>query len=245
MKALILSLLLGLACHAASEVYTWDFSTNGPFLGGNVVPNNNNHITIVDAVVNGVDTKALVHETGYCEQNTRVLYDMLECASMGKALQFTMDIYWDGTQSSTWQTFLHVGTQGSGITLAMNPYGQLTFCNKNNYEEDLIEEAQLTTNTWNAVTFTLSDNETFISIGGVTYQGNNLTWKDMAWDDIDREEYKYTYTLGCKGKGFYYEDIIYDGVKIANLKVELIPEPATVSLSLLAITCLITRRRRD
>ena len=244
MKAIILVLLLSLISTATGEIYTWDFSTNGPYLGGEVSTHQKHHITIEDTDINGVATKALVYPTAYCEKNTRILYDMLECAALGNALRFTMDIYWAGTQKSEWQTFLHAGTQGSGITLGMNQYGQLTFANKNNCEEDLIESAQLKANTWNAVTFTLSDNKTFISIDDVTYQGNNLTWEDMAWNEVDNEEYKYLYTLGCKASGFYDEDRIKKGVKIANLKVELIPEPATVFLSIFAIMFLATKRRR-
>ena len=245
MKALVLSLLLGLVCHAASEVYTWDFSTNGPFLGGSIPISDLRSITIENVKINGIATRALIYPTTYCEEDTSVLYDMLECAALGKELRFTMDVYWDGTQSTTWQTFLHVGAESMGITLGMNPYGQLTFADKNNYDEDLIAAAQLEVNTWNAVSFTLCGDKTYITIGNTTYQGNDLTWEDMAWDGISNEEHKYHYTLGCRASGNYHDARIKKGVKIANLKVELIPEPATVSLSLLAITCLITRRRRD
>lgn len=260
MKALVLSLLLGLACHAASEVYTWDFSTNGPYLDGEKSTHNKCNISIIDVEINGVSSKAFGRSTRYCEQNTQVLYDMLECASMGKALQFSMDIYWSGgtqTQSNTWQTILHIGSDGNGITLGMNQSGQLFFASLQNdydydvkngypsYEKGLIEAAQLTANSWNAVSFTLSGDKTFITVGELTYQGNDLTWEDMRWDSGSGESLYHYYTLGCRARGKWDADILEDGVTIANLKVELIPEPATVSLSLLAITCLITRRRRD
>ena len=258
MKALVLSLLLGLACSAVEESYTWDFSTNGPYLGGKKSTYAKCNITIIDVEINGVASKAFDRSTRYCEQNTQVLYDMLECASMGKALQFSMDIYWSGgtqTQSNTWQTILHIGTDGNGITLGMNQSGQLFFASlQNNYDYDvkngypsyqkgLIEASQLTANSWNAVSFTLSGDKTFITVGGVTYQGNDLTWEDMRWGSGSGES-QYYYTLGCRAKGNWDDDILKKGVKIANLKVEFIPEPTTVSLSLIAITCLIAKRRR-
>ena len=244
-KATVLSLLFVLAGSAAGEVYTWDFSTNGPFIGGTVSTHQKNSITIEDAEINGVATRALVYPTTYCEKGSEVLYNMLECAALGETIRFSMDVYWDGTQKdSHWHTFLHVGPAGYGITLGMNGYGQLTFANQNNYDEDLIESAQLTAQTWNSVVFTLASDKTFISVNGNTYQGNDITWDDMAWATIDNPDYRFNYSMGCRASGKYDDNRILKGVKIANLRVECMPEPSTVSLSLFAITILTTMRRR-
>lgn len=117
---------------------------HGPFISGTVSTHQKNSITIEDAEINGVATRALVYPTTYCEKGSEVLYNMLECAALGETIRFSMDVYWDGKQkNSHWHTFLHVGPAGYGITLGMNGYGQLSFANQNNYEEDLIESSNM------------------------------------------------------------------------------------------------------
>ena len=245
MKTTFITSLIALAgITTGAESYTWDFSTTGPYLSGTLDGNGNNYIVTETVTVHGVSTVAMTYSTRYWEKNTDILYNMLEKAAQGKSLVFTMDIFWNGSPSYAPCTFLHIGQRYCGITLGMSTEGQLSFSCLDDYEKDLVSNAFITPGKWQTVSFTLTGEQTSVTIDGNTHQGNPISWTDMSWEKAESDEIKYSYSLGCLAPGWHGEATLWDGVKIANLKAALIPEPATTSLTLAALGIVALRRRR-
>ncbi|MGN0864929.1 MAG: PEP-CTERM sorting domain-containing protein [Akkermansia sp.] len=219
-----------------TTTYTWDFAHLGTTLGGT---SSSSTLTTTTETVFGEKTTVL-NSVQFWELGTSILYDWFILANNTQKdakLEFSMDLNFTG--GSYWQTILHAGKNDSGFTLAVNSSGQLAFASNNDYAED-VSTLTLSKDTWTNVRFTLESGVAKITAGDQTVTVNALS--DVEWDNSEAERNKYS--IGVRAPG--YDEMALNGLKVANMSVSLTqtPEPATATLSLLALAGLATRRRR-
>lgn len=229
--------------------YTWDFNASSA-LGGTVT-NTFDIATEGDRTYITNTTYSDKTKKGYREDNTSFLYNAVEAAvKTGATLSITLDYYYEG--SSWGETILHVGRgsndTGYGVSFGIAASGYMSVITTKpsdaNYNAGK-STVQLTSDAWNTITFTLSNNKWTASNGIAT--SNAITLGSINWDSDANENQKYSIgitapgweTQGCSG-------LNDSGCKIANMSVTYspVPEPTTATLSLLALAGLAARRRR-
>lgn len=107
-------------------------------------------------------------------------------------------------------------------------------------------DLRLTANSWNTITYTLSNNKWTATLGGVTSDAKTLG--TVSWDASEAERNKYSIGIKAPGWDSGATGLNDSGCKIANMTIAYtaapIPEPTTATLSLLALAGLAARRRR-
>ena len=230
--------------------YTWDFSQentqNGKtgVLGGTVT----NSFATESITEIGTAIKKGSATGQYWEVDTNsFLYDAITAATTTAAtLTLKVDYYWTGAQWG--ENILHVGSNGTGIAYGLsNGYismttGTATDDNFSAAKTDL----RLTANAWNTITFTLSNNQWTATLGDTTSAAKTLG--AVTWDASEAERNKYSIGIKAPGWNSGATGLNDSGCKIANMTISYtadpIPEPATATLSLLALAGLAARRRR-
>ena len=238
-----------------SYSYAWDFSQESTqnnktgVLGGTVTN------TFVTESVEGVGTaiKKGSENGKYWEVNTNTfLYDAITAATTTNAvLTLTLDYYWTG--ASWGENILHVGKDATGIAYGLSN-GYLSMATGTAVDETFgasKTDLRLTANAWNTITFSLSNNEWTASLNGVTSTAKALG--SITWDSAADERNKYAIGIKAPGWNSGATGLNDSGCKIANMTVSyvgyttespIVPEPATATLSLLALAGLAARRRR-
>ena len=232
--------------------YTWDFSKentqNGKtgVLGGTVTNTfTTESITKIGTAIKKGDGDA---KGQYWELNTNsFLYDAITAATTTAAtLTLTVDYYWTGAQWG--ENILHIGCDGTGIAYGLSN-GYISMTTGTAVDADFAAaktNLRLTANSWNTITFALSNNKWTATLGGVTSEAKTLG--AVSWDASEAERNKYS--IGIKAPGWNSDatGLNDSGCKIANMSIAYtaapIPEPTTATLSLLALMGLAARRRR-
>ena len=259
LKQFTLTLVVGLfgagATYAASPeitrtseglvttTYRWDFSNLGATFGGEatIIKKEDGSTTLVtDSDTVFGETTPVLKAVNFYELKSSILHDWVISANTaggGARLEFSMDLNMT-SNSSDWQTILHVGAVDKGLTLGVDNGGRLVFASNSSYSQD-VSNLTLSANTWTHVCFTLEGGVATITAGNETVTVNNMS--DIVWADSDDENSKYS--IGVKAPG--YTDFPLSTLQVANMSVSLTtPEPTTATLSLLALAGLAARRRR-
>lgn len=254
MKKTIIA-FMAVAGLAVADDFSWDaskpysFSWNdfsGATLGGSLT---NSYIT---TNVDDIGTALAKNEAGgnqYWEVNTNsFLYNAITAATTSNAtLTLSLDYYY---ASSQWgQTIMHVGQVDKGISFGIAPNGYMSLVTGTGSDSGFANaqsSTQLAANSWNRITFTLSNNQWTTTLNDITSEAQTLG--TIAWADSESEINKYS--LACKAPGYSEgaNGITDSGSMMANLEVSYtpvsVPEPAVASLSLLGLVGLAMRRRR-
>ena len=249
--------------------YTWDFSQantqngNTGVLGGTV---SNTYTTeevtnVGTAVVGWTKTDANGGKTygQYWETSTNsFLYNAINAVTTTSAtLTLTLDYYWTGAQWG--ENILHIGANDTGVAFGLsNGYMSVATGTANDEVFSAAKsDIRLTANAWNSLTFTLSNNQWTVSCNGVTSTASTLgtvTWANEGdknddgtdrWGNVEDERNKYSIGVKAPGWNSGATGLNDSGCKIANMTISYtVPEPATATLSLLALCGLAARRRR-
>lgn len=234
--------------------YTWDFSQentqNGKtgVLGGTVT----NTFATESVTSIGTAIKEGNADGSYWEVDTNsFLHDAITAATTTAAtLTLTVDYYWTGAQWG--ENILHVGKDSTGIAYGLsNGYISMTTGTAtDNHFSAAKTDLRLTANSWNTITYTLSNNKWTATLGTTTSVAKELgtiTW-DTSADQVNK------YSIGVKAPGYNSgaTGLNDSGCKIANMTIAytaapstpVVPEPTTATLSLLALAGLAARRRR-
>ena len=241
--------------------YTWDFSQDNTKNGNTGVLGGTVSNTFVTEDVAGIGTaiKKGTSAGQYWETSTNsFLYNALTTVTTAPStLTLTLDYYWTGAQWG--ENILHIGAAGTGVAFGLsNGYMSVATGTATDTEFSAVKsDVRLTANAWNTITFTLSNNQWTATCNGVTSAAKTLgtvTWaqesdKDAEGNDVwaDAEAERNKYAIGIKAPGWTSgaTGLNDSGCKIANMTVSYtVPEPATATLSLLALAGLAARRRR-
>ena len=243
--------------------YTWDFSQDNTKNGNTGVLGGTVTNTFVTEEVDGIGTaiKKGTSAGKYWEAgaNNSFLYSAVTTAITAPSkLTLTLDYYWTGAQWA--ENILHIGAADTGVAFGLsNGYMSVATGTATDTEFSAVKsDVRLTANAWNTITFTLSNNQWTATCNGVTSAAQTLgtvTWAQeddknadgsVKWiDGVEAERNKYA--LGIKAPGWVdgATGLNDSGCKIANMTVSYtVPEPATATLSLLALAGLAARRRR-
>ena len=180
----------------------------------------------------------------------------------GGSLTFATSITWDGTNCNAYQSILHVGrgTYGgtaTGFSIYANGGPNLIVTERENTGSEHEATIKMIEDVANDVIITLTGlPETGSATASITINGEkqsvkNLTWDNMAWDtsenEADRLKERIKYSLGQKAPGYsdnLIRNLTIDSMTVTYTAAPSIPEPATATLSLLALCGLASRRRR-
>ncbi len=230
--------------------YTWDFSQDNTQNGKTGVLGGTVTNTFATESITGIGTAIKEGDANgkYWEVDTNsFLYDAITAATTTAAtLTLTVDYYWTGAQWG--ENILHIGCNSTGIAYGLsNGYISMT---TGTAQDDQFAAAKtdlrLTANSWNTITFTLSNNEWTATLGGVTSDAKTLG--AVSWDASEAERNKYSIGVKAPGWDSGATGLNDSGCKIANMTISYtaapIPEPTTATLSLLALASLAARRRR-
>ena len=172
----------------------------------------------------------------------------------GGTLTFDLNIAYTGASATATEALLHVGGEGTGLSIYAINGTSLQICEKNDTSLGSTIAAGLTEGT-SAVAITLTGNantktaDVSVSVnGGDTIVGTtSLSWSTMNWntttDDYGRQCDKYS--VNCKAPGWETHQVAsITKLTSGTATYKAIPEPATATLSLLALAGLCARRRR-
>lgn len=229
--------------------YTWDFSqantqdNNTGVLGGTV----SNTFVTEDVTDIGTAIKKGGAAGQYWETDTNsFLYNAIETVTTAPStLTVTLDYYYTG--GTSWgENILHVGAGGTGLAFGLAAGGYMSVATGTATDSEFAaakSDVQLTANEWNTITFTLSNNQWTATCNGVTSAAKTLG--EVTWADTEAERNKYSIGIKAPGWSSGATGLNDSGCKIANMTVSYtVPEPATATLSLLALAGLAARRRR-
>ncbi len=256
MKKTIIAILavsgLAMAADLTEDVsYTWDFANPGAAVMGGNMKSADSALGVTEAVLkDGTNGLVLTGTTqSYDERNTTAFYDMINSAFNGAGtFSLTFDIKW--VDNPNYQALVHVGRFGYGVTMGI-VRGELTFGVGGNgdgghqYNEfgegNISSSVTLTSGTWQTAAITLSGNTVTTYIDGVV--AGTGTISAMDWYPSEYNDY----SIATKAPGYVNADTVGSS-QISNLtasfKVNSVPEPATATLSLLALAGLAARRKR-
>ena len=251
MKKTIVALLalVGVAT-AGTTSYTWNTASNltGSVMNGTV--DGTLALGTYDNYEEGL--KVITGTVTYTERNTTVLYNLINDAIEGNSiLTISGDISVGSTTSDL--VILHAGRDGYGLTLGIKG-GDLVLTNTN-IDGTAIFSADISLNSSANNKWYLTDYTVTIGKGGVvTYSvggGNAVTASNTFsanWytgTENGGETQNYMYSFGHRAPGWtgqtFGGNFHTTGVTITS---QTVPEPATATLSLLALTGLAARRRR-
>lgn len=191
-------------------------------------------------------------------------YDFLNGTfNEGGILTLTMNLTYDSTQSvNYYQSLLHVGQDGTGFSVYVNGTSHLIVTEKHdtNARHETKNAGAILVNGDNTVVITLTglmdDNgdpngKASVSVsvnGGDAQSVDSLSWTTMGWNAND-ETQRTKYSFGCKAPGWGNDNKLGNHIAIVDNKMVMeytarIPEPATATLSLLALAGLAAHRRR-
>lgn len=248
-KLLLLTGFISLGATAQATVtaqsYTWDFSNPSAVMGGTFT---NNGITSTNETIKGVETSAFSGGYGW-ELETSTFKDMLNAAQGNEGtLTFSFDISWGG--NNTVETIFHIAQINKGVSLGLDN-GKIGLVNNNlNRGQDGSSKVpnnaiSLTASTWTSVTVSLLGSSVSITLDptGGEASSYTTTLSTIEWNSTEEAE-NTKYSIGSKAPGYSAEQL--NGSKIANLSVSYapIPEPATATLTVMALAGLMLRRRR-
>ena len=170
----------------------------------------------------------------------------------GGTVTFALTLNWNGKSTSDFQTILHIGEEGKGLTLSVNGTKNLIFGEGTDGNNGCSAGNELTAATLeegdNDVVFTLTYKEAGKATSSITLNDTVYNMPDMAWSDINMstESARYDeYTLGFKGPGWDGKrTMVQVSTDSMLVTYKAIPEPTTATLSLLALAGLAARRRR-
>lgn len=256
-KTLITTLALGSVAMAAIDpmenvTYAWGDFTSDP-LGGTWKENNTQMTPATTTVtINNQSATAL---TSYLE--SRGGNDFLKEAIIaaagndGRTFSISFDYLYKATNTSWGQAIFHIDAKSNGITIASSGTGRLSVFKGNaSNDADYVTKAEavgvdtseaMTLNAWNKVQVTFSkDYAVEISLNDTVIGSTTLS--EISWTN-ESANYCFGETApGWKDDG--QKPFNDSGAMIANVKVAYTPEPATATLSLLALAGLAARRRR-
>ena len=252
-KTLIaLLVLVGGALGATTTSYTWDANTTTALLGGTLSGSfTSTTYTPNEGIYEG-ENLTVINGSTYYETGTSILTDWLKDALAGNS-QFVISGSVTLGSSTAQACFLHVGADGKGLSFGVkNMQFQLT---NSHFNPATGATAAIT---FGAVPLNSSANDEWfmtdysvtIGKGGViTYSINGgaavtldtkytANWSTTAADDAK-------YSIGNRAPGWTGYVPLNDNVRIGEITISrVIPEPATATLSLLALAGLAARRRR-
>ncbi len=175
----------------------------------------------------------------------------------GGTLTFELTLQREGNAVGHYQTILHIGEQGKGLTLGVNGSSHLMFGEGSQGTNGFGDDHELTSADLkvgsgeagtNFVVYTLKFKEEGKASASITLNGTEYAMNDMLWSAIamspEAERYD-EYTLGYRGPGWDGQmTMVNISTNSMLVTYKAIPEPATATLSLLALAGLAARRRR-
>lgn len=254
MKKTLIALiaLAGMTCGAdayswdptQNYTYEWDYSDNA-VLGGT---ESWTFTTSEDVILGNTVTTATGVVAGWEAGTNTFLIDAINAANSNtqSSLTFSTWYYWTG--GTEWgETIFHAGSHNTGVTFALGA-GKIAFFTGSKDDTNTISAGVGTAieeNTWTHISVTLSGGYWTAYING-EQTGEAQLLGDITWADSDAERNKYS--IACQAPGYTAQRGLNDsGCKMYGTKVSYtynVPEPATATLSLLALAGLCARRRR-
>ncbi len=256
-KTFITALALSSVAMAAIDpmenvTYTWgDFSSDP--LGGTWKENATPMTPVTTSVsINGQAATAL---TSYLESrggNNFFKEAIIAAAENdGRTFSISFDYLYKAGHTSWGQAIFHIDAKNNGITIASSGTGRLSvFTGNAANDADYVTKAEavgveaseaMTLNSWNKVQVTFgTDYNVEISLNDTII--GTTTLSDISWTTESAN-----YCFGEIAPGWQSDGqkpFNDSGAMIANVKVAYTPEPATATLSLLALAGLAARRRR-
>lgn len=184
--------------------------------------------------------------------------------NQGGKLVLTMNLTYVGGNCGAYQSVLHVGQDNTGFSVYVNGGTHLIVTEKHdtNARHETSSAGAILAEGSNTVVITLQgkrdDNgdptgiaSVMVSVnGGQAQSVDDLSWTTMAWNASD-ESQRTKYSFGCKAPGWASQTplqlVSIDNSQMVmtyTASVPVVPEPATGTLSLLALVGLCARRRR-
>ncbi len=184
--------------------------------------------------------------------NDATLYNYLNGVfNEGGTLTFDLVVNYTGNNCGAYQTLLHVGQYNTGFSIYANGGPNIIVSEKHNtdvkYElSDVIFETG--DNTISVTLTGIAQGQAAVSFvkGDKTYAAgstSNLSWSAMGWNTTNGEAHKYSVNYGAPGYSTLTPATVTKLVS-GSATYQAAPEPATATLSLLALAGLAARRRR-
>lgn len=256
--------IMALASLSVADEYLWDADKDWSYnwedfasdpLGGAWERNGTVlHPSIEDVTIKGVESKALT-TCIEARRTTSFLKDAISAAAQGEGtLTIAFDYYFKSGNDSWGQNIFHLGQKDKGFTIGASGNGLLSVFNGNNgTDSEFVTKATamgvstaMQRDNWYTVGVTFGEsNAVTLTLDGVQIGSGTL-------NEIDWTEYN-AYAISERAPGWNggQNPMTDSGAKMANLamvyktaSVDPVPEPATGSLSLLALAGLCARRRR-
>ncbi len=233
---------------AFGATYSWDFSKpEEPVMGGTV----SGSYTTQSVEIDGATTTVLTAGNNWSERSTSAFADGINAAVLGTAGEsITLAGTLSYTNTSGTGYILHVGRDGFGLSLGI-VNGHLALSNgalgSNAITLGAIASGAADSRQWVDFSVTIGNggavSYTIGSESGVATSAFSTNWYTGTGDG-GSEAQRNMYSLAQRAPGWSNNPLSDVGGMLSQFSVDIVPEPTTSTLGLLALAGLCARRRR-